>query len=396
MLKNTIVVLYQLISLWFKKKQPKKILLVAEYGKGGGTRTYFISLLHFLKKQQYEVTVLMNNKDVDQEIDNLVSELEFKTLSSNFDFWCIDLDNLHPGLTKKQLISYQLREMLFWCNILNENHFSGLIFSVGYPEQYLYTFLLPVKLRYILHTQPLKNADKFKRWILKSQLGQQKQITTVSESSKTAIETCWLQSKSSPYIKLVHNFYEPKFKNVSIQNSDGIKRILTIGSVESYKNPFFFIECAKEIIARTKDNKVVFTWAGDGSLLAECRNRIKDYPQIKFEGNKENVEELYEASYIYFQPSLQESHGIAVLGAMYHQLPCLVSNRGGLKESVIDGVTGFVVETEDTKKAVEKINYLLQDKKAARLMGGNGYKNYIDKFTEVAWTQSMKNLFKNV
>jgi glycosyltransferase involved in cell wall biosynthesis len=396
MLKNILLVLYRLISLRFKKKQQKKLLLAAEYGKSGGTRTYFISLLHFLKKQQYQVTVLINNRQADPEIDNLLAALDVKTLSVNFDFWCIDLDQPHLSLSKKQLMSYQLREILFWCNMLIQHSFSGIVFSVGYPEQYLYTFLLPVNLRYILHTQPIKNADKFKRWMLKYQLGLQKQIITVSASSKAAIETFWMQSKSNAYIKLVYNFYEPKFKNVSVQNSIGIKRVLTIGSCEAYKNPFFFIECAKQIVDIVKEARVEFYWAGDGSLLQECRNRVKNYPQIKFEGHQENVEELYGASCIYFQPSLQESHGIAVLGAMYHHLPCVVSNRGGLKESVMDGVTGYVVEMENTKMALEKINSLLKDETAAKLMGESGYKNYIDKFAKAAWTQSMKNIFENV
>jgi glycosyltransferase involved in cell wall biosynthesis len=388
--------LYRLIILRYKRKQSKKILLVAEYDKGGGTRTYFISLLYFLKMQQYQVTVLMNNRQADPEIDNLLVALNVKILTANFDFWCIDLDNLHPGITKKQLISYQLREMLFWCEILIQQSFSTIVFSVGYPEQYLYSFLLPVNIRYILHTQPVKFADKFKRWILIHSLSAQKQIVTVSASSKVAIESYWMQSESSEYLKVVHNYYEPKFKENSLQNSNRVKRVLSIGSCEAYKNPFLFIECAKQIIDSRRVAGLQFYWAGEGSLLDDCRSKVKNYPQIKFEGHKENVEKLYADSAIYFQPSLQESHGIAVLGAMYHKLPCVVSNRGGLKESVIDTITGFVVEVEYPEDVVEKIQFLLQDENAARIMGQKSRLNYEGKFTATIWTRSMKNIFKNV
>ena len=136
-----------------------------------------------------------------------------------------------------------------------------------------------------------------------------------------------------------------------------------------------------------------FIWAGEGTLLSECRISVIDYPCIKFIGHQENVEKLYAQSSVYFQPSLQESHGIAVLGAMYHQLPCVVSDRGGLKESVIDAVTGFVVEIERPEAAVEKIQFLLQEEKAARIMGQKGRLNYEGKFTAPIWTQSMKNIF---
>jgi N,N'-diacetylbacillosaminyl-diphospho-undecaprenol alpha-1,3-N-acetylgalactosaminyltransferase len=81
---------------------------------------------------------------------------------------------------------------------------------------------------------------------------------------------------------------------------------------------------------------------------------------------------------------------------MYHQLPCVVSNRGGLKESVIDTVTGFVVEVEYPEDAVEKIQFLLHDENAARIMGQKGRLNYERKFTAPIWTQSMKYFLKNV
>jgi glycosyltransferase involved in cell wall biosynthesis len=394
--KNSFFILCNLLLLRLKKKQVNKILLVAEYGKNGGTRTYFISLLKFLKKQEYNVTVLMNNSEADPEVDSLILAQDFKTLSVNFDFWCIDLNNPPIGLTKKQLISYQLREMLFWCKILRQQSFSAIVFSVGNPELYLYAFLLPVNIRYILHTQPVKLADKFKRWMLTHSLSAEKQIVTVSVSSKVAIENCWMQSESSEYLKVVHNFYEPQFKEYSMQNLNLIKRILSIGSCEAYKNPFLFIDCAKQIIDRKIKENLEFYWAGEGSLLDICRSKVKNYPQIKFEGHIENVEKLYNASAIYFQPSLQESHGIAVLGAMYHQLPCVVSNRGGLKESVIENVTGFVVGVDYPEGAVEKIQFLLQYENAARRMGQQGRLYFESKFTKTLWVQSMEDIFKNI
>ncbi len=390
MLKNIFLVVYYLVALHFKKQKSKKILLVADYGKIGGTRTYFISLLHYLKKQQYEVTVLMNNQAEDAEIDNLIIALDFTTISVHFDFWCINFENLPSGLTRKQLVSYQLKEMVFWFSILNKKLFSSIVFSTAYPEQYLYIFLLPVKLCYILHTQPLVKADKFKRWILLHKLGRQKQIITVSEASKAAIENYWLNKKRNPCIKVIYNFYEPKFDNNIASNLSGHNKVLTIGSCVEYKNPSFFIQCAKQIIDTEKKNSIEFFWAGSGPLLEECRNCTKDYPQIKFVGNVENVEKLYAASTIYFQPSIEESHGIAVLGAMFHSLPCIVSDKGGLSESVINNVNGYVVDVNSIGDSVRKINYLIQNNQRAKEFGLEGKKIYSQKFTEEIWTRQMK------
>ncbi len=385
--------MYRLLLLRIKKNQSTKILLVAEYGKGGGTRTYFISLLYFLKKQQYQVTVLMNNWQADPEIDNLLVALDVKTLRVKFDFWCIDLDNPHPGLTKKQLISYQLREMLFWCNILTKEPFFTIVFSVGDPGRYLYALLLPVKIRYILHTQPMVKADKYKRWLLASQLSSSKQIITVSFSSKKTIESFWLNTASNNYVNVIYNFYEPKFKNIGAVKMQHVKNVLTIGDLEYYKNPFLFIDCAMQIIDRGNKTSVTFTWAGGGSLLQECRDRAKEYPQIKFIDFTDNVEKLYNEATIYYQPSLLESHGISALGAMYHRLACIVSDHGGLKESVEDNKSGFVVTVTDVTASVEKLQLLLYNNSLCKEMGSHGYVIYEKKFTKIIWESKMMVLF---
>ena len=390
MIKNALFIIYKLFVLRFKKNQPKKILLVAEYSKSGGSRTYFISLLKFLKKSEYDVTILKKSHEEDKEIDSLIKTLDFKTIYSYFDFWCIDMNLPSNLLSKKQMIDYQLRELNFWCKILGENNFSSILFSVSYPEQYLYAFLLPVKLKYILHTQPLKSADKYKKLVLKLFLGPKRQIITVSESSKLAIERYWFNSKTNTHIKVVYNYYEPKYKYEPIENFTGIKQVLTIGSVENYKNPLFFIECAKQII--TCDSKVVFIWVGDGSLLDECRHRVKDLPQIQFLGHKENVEVIYAQSTIYFQPSLQESHGIAVLGAMYHHLPCVVSDNGGLKESVENNLSGYVVNVKNTISSVASITSLLNDTHNRDTKGELGFQIFEKKFSRQVWEINMNKL----
>jgi glycosyltransferase involved in cell wall biosynthesis len=391
-IKTALVVIFNLFFLRFKKTWPKKILLVAEYGKSGGARTYFISLLKFLKRSEFDVTILKNSQEEDKEIDYLLKSLDFKTITSYFDFWCIDMDTSNRFLSKKKMISYQLREMKFWCKLLRENSFSSILLSVSYPEQYLYAFLLPIRLKYILHTQPLKKADKYKECVLKLFLGPKKQIITVSESSKKAIEYYWMNSKKNKYVNVVYNYYEPKYKNITLNNPRDINIVLTIGAVEAYKNPFFFIECAKQILINPGDKNIEFIWSGEGTLLDECRNRVIDYPCIKFIGNQENVEKLYAHSLVYFQPSLQESHGISVLGAMYFKLACVVSDRGGLKESVQNNLSGYVVDVTKTASTVERLTTLLNNKHDRDTKGELGFQIFEKKFTREVWELNMNKL----
>jgi len=126
-------------------------------------------------------------------------------------------------------------------------------------------------------------------------------------------------------------------------------------------------------------------------LFDYYRNKIKkaNISKIKFLGFQENVAELYNQSDIYFQPSLMESHGIAVVDAMMMGLPCVVSNAGGLPESVSHEKTGYIVDPNDTDTMVEKILNLLEDENVRKSMGEAGKERYKIKFSQERWIKEM-------
>jgi colanic acid/amylovoran biosynthesis glycosyltransferase len=58
------------------------------------------------------------------------------------------------------------------------------------------------------------------------------------------------------------------------------------------------------------------------------------------------------------------------------QLPVIISDAGGMKEGVIDGVTGFVVPENDINGFVEKIELLANDPDLRKRMGEAG-RNFV-------------------
>ena len=137
------------------------------------------------------------------------------------------------------------------------------------------------------------------------------------------------------------------------------------------------------------NNPIEFIWAGDGDLLDSCKALVKDIPSIKFIGYQKNVEQLYIDCTLYFQPSILESHGIAVLGAMYFEKPCIVSNKQGLPESVLNNETGFIVLIEHPQDAVTAILYLLNNPAKAGEFGKAGKKRFEEKFKKDKWLNEM-------
>ena len=369
------------------------VLLVTEAGCSGGTRTYLFSLLEFLYSKQIAVTILINGTGQDNELVEIINKYSFNTLDVNFDFWCTDFDNIPKGLSKRQLWSYQANEILFWINIQQKYKFSKIIFNVAYPEIFLYAFLLPVKIKYILHSVPEKKADSKKRFLLKYFLNNRKEILTVSQYASAAINFMWIDKKSNKHIHFIHNYYEPADINKN-ESTDLSIDVLTIGNVVGYKNPALFVKVA-EALNNNNKKPVNFVWAGDGVQLNEFRDITAGMNFVKFIGYEANVEGLYKNSKVYFQPSIMESHGIAVLGAMFNQKPCVVSDRGGLRESCIDGTTGFVVPVMNEFNSIEKINYLLNNEDESEKMGRAGKWYFEENFSKDIWMNKMTLEFKS-
>ncbi|RPJ79763.1 MAG: glycosyltransferase [Alphaproteobacteria bacterium] len=124
-------------------------------------------------------------------------------------------------------------------------------------------------------------------------------------------------------------------------------------------------------------------------------NRI-GLESIKFIGYRKNLDSIYKRSTIYFQPSLLESHGISVIEAMAHGLPCVTSDIGGLPESVVNGETGFTCPPDDVDCFVSQIIKLLDDDKLRCKMGQSGKLRAKTLFSEDAQDKKMISLYTSL
>ncbi len=81
----------------------------------------------------------------------------------------------------------------------------------------------------------------------------------------------------------------------------------------------------------------------------------------------------YTAASVVVYPTIGlEPFGLVPVEAMACGCPVIVSDSGGLPESVVDGVTGHIVTREDTEALSERILELLRDQPLAVRMGAAG------------------------
>lgn len=79
------------------------------------------------------------------------------------------------------------------------------------------------------------------------------------------------------------------------------------------------------------------------------------------------VAAVQSAAAVILQKSLREGFGLSATEAMWKGTPVIVGNTGGLRSQVVDGVTGYCVNT--VEECADRMVRLLTDRKLARRLG---------------------------
>lgn len=97
-------------------------------------------------------------------------------------------------------------------------------------------------------------------------------------------------------------------------------------------------------------------------------------------GITNQLNELLPAIDVYIHPSRAEALGLVVLEAGAASVPSVVSNIGGMKEVVNDGISGIVCEVDNAQNIAEAIVRLIYDVNKRKQMGEEARKIVEQKF----------------
>lgn len=142
-------------------------------------------------------------------------------------------------------------------------------------------------------------------------------------------------------------------------------------------------ECA--IRAMTSLHERVKLWVvGDGELMQELRELADGLglsPRVRFLGHRDDAPEILSAMDVMCQPSLSEGMSNTILEAMATQLPVVATRVGGNPELVVDGETGFVVDTDSPEALARAVGQLDGRHDARRRMGMAGYARVLETYS---------------
>lgn len=159
----------------------------------------------------------------------------------------------------------------------------------------------------------------------------------------------------------IHRFREvsinKSYERQKLGISDDDFLMLAVGELNNNKNHILILRAVKKI----NSQKLKLLICGVGENYHELQeyvrsNKMED--SVHLLGLRNDVDILLNCADVFVHPSLREGLGIAPLEAMASGLPIITSDRHGLRDYSIDGVTGFVIN--DLKDPSNLVSIILK------------------------------------
>jgi len=123
----------------------------------------------------------------------------------------------------------------------------------------------------------------------------------------------------------------------------------------------------------------------DQDYLTTLRSLVPAHLQdrVEFTGpmSHEAVVDRVAGAAVLANPSYSESFGMSLVEAMASEVPVVATRVGGMKEIVVDGVTGRLVERGDVNGLAAALDEVLDDPDRRRGMGRAGRQRVIERFS---------------
>ncbi len=155
-----------------------------------------------------------------------------------------------------------------------------------------------------------------------------------------------------------------------------------IARLDKVKDHETFLKAAKILVEN--NNNGMFLIAGDGNDKKNLISLAKDLninDNVHFIGFVDDPFSFFNAIDINTLTSLSESFPYAVLEGALMKKPIVSTDVGGLKELVIDGETGYLIEVGDYVCLADRIKILMDDKEKMLKMGENIYEKVKNEFS---------------
>lgn len=172
---------------------------------------------------------------------------------------------------------------------------------------------------------------------------------------------------------------ESQFNRRRIRQENNIPEdafvLLTVGALNARKGLHVLLEVLQELVHNDFKSVVVLAvGAGDPQKFMAQAERWGIASHIHLVAAQKDIAPFYQASDIFFFPSLYEPFGLVILEAMASGLPVLTSSVCGAAELITPGIDGMVFSSESTTTDLAgEISALIKDAPKLKSLGAKAH-----------------------
>ncbi len=185
---------------------------------------------------------------------------------------------------------------------------------------------------------------------------------------------------------------------LGIPYDQNIKFVVHLANVRHrVKNQEMLLRSAVRI--KDKCPEAHFVFAGEGERLEELETLSQELgisERTHFIGTCVNVPELLSISYVCVLTSFSEGFSNSILEYMNAGKPVVATDVGGANEAIVDGTSGFLVDSNDDEALAAKLEVLFANQEMAADFGNVGRTRIEKMFTLSAQLNKTLDLYREL
>lgn len=163
-------------------------------------------------------------------------------------------------------------------------------------------------------------------------------------------------------------------KELKLPLDEKIKFVTLVANLRhQVKNQPMFLRAAQKVLQKFPEAH--FVLAGEGELKEDLENfarEMKIAENTHFIGRCQKIPELLSVSYVCVLTSFAEGFSNSILEYMAAGKPAVATNVGGAAEAIVEGETGYLVDSDDDQTLANRLIELLQNEEKAESFGKCG------------------------
>lgn len=346
--------------------------------QNGGVATYAYELASELKRQKHDVLVLAPNQPDDKDFDKAT-----------------DINTVRYTAPKKALLAFKTIESIILKHTLQFK--PDVIFCpLWFPDaacSHLALKALPKTQLFIAahgteisatHSSTLQAL----RSLLLSRLKRKtfhaaKKIFAVSQNTKNMIIDQYPELLQKTIVVSNGVNLDIYQKLEPTQRTTDFPQLLTVSRLIPSKGIDSVLYSLPDVIKKYPKLKYTIVGSGpDKERLQDLIQKLKLENHAELAGFKKQEEliHLYSSHDLFIllsksSPPHIEGFGLVFLEAAACGIPSLGSRSGGIPDAVIDGQTGWLVDTQNTQDVTNKLLEILKDREHLKSMGQSAWEN---------------------